>query len=135
MRKNSDTSEKAKRIVLQRIGADSPILQCGKAKYPVHGKVVHIRYCSENSKAPNKYNLNANTISADFEIWICGNADHYYLLPVSLMQKIYCHPDGYVDQRHPKIRIVSVDTGQHHVTFARGGEWRDISSYFGATLA
>ena len=89
-----------------------------------------------NIRAPEKYkfNINPNTLSADYELWVCGNASVYYLMPISLMQSIYQNSNTYVDRMHPEIRVVSVDIHTHMVAYASGGIKSCLKSYLGATL-
>jgi len=98
--------------------------------------VVHVRYCSPNANAPVKFkfNINPNTLSADYELWVCGSATVYYLMPISFMQGIYDNPNSYIDRRNPEIRVVSVDTDSHTVTYASGGVSSSLRSYLGVTL-
>lgn len=129
-------SNQAKRATLQQVAGNSPIASAGKAKVSIGRWLVHIRYCSGNQFAPGKYkfNINPNTLSADFELWICGASQHFYLMPVSLMREFYRHPAAYIDSYHPNIHIVSVDAEQHKVTYARGGTSANLSRYFCALL-
>lgn len=132
----SSESHQAKWEALRQIADVLPIVPAGTAKVTVGQRLIHIRFCSENHSAPGKYkfNINPNTLSADFELWICGCPKHFYLMPVSLMTEFYQHPGAYVDGRHPDIRIVSVDAQQHRATYARGGTSANLIQYFGALL-
>lgn len=57
-----------------------------------------------------KFNINPNTLSADYELWICGSAGVWYLVPIDLIGRIYSDPAAYPDHRHPEIRVVSLNT-------------------------
>lgn len=133
----SNESHQAKQATLRQIAGNSPIVSAGNAKVRIGSWLIHVRYCSENQSALGKYkfNINPNTLSADFELWICGEPQHFYLMPVSRMREFYRHPEAYVDNYHPNIHIVSVDAEQHKATYARGGTWADLSQYFRALLA
>jgi len=87
-------------------------------------------------RAPDKYkfNINPNTLSADYELWVCGSADIYYLMPISVMREIYENPNTYTDNTHPEIRVVSVDAYSHFATFASGGTGTSLKPYLKATL-
>lgn len=126
-----------KKKALTKIAKGQAIAPSGNAKVLIGTRVVHVRYCSPNVNAPEKFkfNINPNTLSADYELWICGNAETYYLMPTSLMQSIYDNPDTYVDRRHPDIRVVSVDANLHTITYATGGVKSNIKDYFCATLS
>ena len=127
---------KVKRAVLQEIAGNRAPMPAGQAKFRIGEQCIHTRYCSESFSSPDKYkfNINPNTLSANYELWICGGPKHYYLMPIVLMQEVYNHPGSYVDRHHPEIRIVSVDVGAHRLTYAAGGESIDLSRYFRAVL-
>lgn len=109
----------------------------GSSKYRLNKNTVHARFCSKDKGRSTKfkYNINPNTLTADFELWVCGAATTYYLMPVALMQTIYDDPDSYVDRVHPEIRVVSVDTSSHKVTYARGGKFKLVGQYFNAQFS
>ena len=69
---------RVKGMVLQRIAGNTAPAVVGTAKFRIGRWVVHTRYCSENVSAPEKYkfNINPNTLSADFELWICGGPEN-----------------------------------------------------------
>lgn len=108
----------------------------GRAKYRVSDSIVHVRFCSQNSSAPDKFkfNINPNTLSADYELWVCGSASTYYLMPVSVMQTIYDDPNTYQDRHHPGIKVVSVDISSRTVTYASGGVNLNVRQYLGGKL-
>jgi hypothetical protein len=129
-------SDIEKNTALSKVARGATIAPAGNAKVRITKSVVHVRYCSANAKAPGKFkfNINPNTLSADYELWVCGNASVYYLMPISLMQDIYNNPGTYVDRRHLEIRVVTVDTHSNTVTYASGGVKSSLEAYLGATL-
>ena len=76
-------SNSEKNAALSKIAKGSAVAPAGNAKVRIGKSVVHVRYCSQNAKAPGKFkfNINPNTLSADFELWVCGRATVYYLMP------------------------------------------------------
>lgn len=124
-------SKAEKDAALAKIANGAQTVSVGKSKFRVGRSVVHVRFCSENARAPEKFkfNINPNTLSADYELWVCGSAQTYYLMPVAFMREIYDNPSTYVDRMHPEIRVVSVDTGAHFVTFATGGVGATLKPY------
>jgi hypothetical protein len=70
-------------------------LNAGKSKYRIGQRLVHVRFCSADAAGSTKFkfNINPNTLSADFELWLCGSAKTYYLMPVALMHSIYENPN------------------------------------------
>jgi len=129
-------SKDEKNAALAKVAKGANVVTAGNAKFRIGKAVIHVRYCSPNAAAPGKFkfNINPNTLSADYELWVCGSADVYYLMPISFMREIYDNPDTYVDRRHPEIRVVSVDTYSHNVTYASGGVKGSLRAYLGSPL-
>lgn len=124
-------NEAIKDKVLSLIAGPNGYVFIGKSKYRLGKQSVHVRFCSANRNTGlmYKFNINPNTLSADFELWICGNTETFYLVPVTVIKDIYSNPNTYVDRHHPDIRVVSVDTERHLVMYARGGQSKDIRKY------
>jgi hypothetical protein len=114
-------SDDIKTAVLRQLSSQTQPIALGKAKYAFGQRSVHVRFCSTNSRAPNKFkfNINPNSLSADYEVWICGAAGCYYLISLGVVQAMYHHSAAYPDRAHPDIRVVSVDVDRHTVRFAR----------------
>lgn len=125
-----------KKSALLTVANESSVVSLGKAKYQVASSVVHIRFCSRNSRVAEKFkfNINSNTLSADYELWVCGSGSLYYLMPVSFVREIYDNPNTYEDRHHPGIKVVSVDTTSHTVTYASGGVNASLKQYLGARV-
>ena len=124
------------KTVLERIANGTTVEYTKKSKVRIGKSIVHFRYCSTKPTARWRFNfnINPNTLSADYELWICGKAAVYYLMPISFIQDIYDNPDTYALRKNPEIRPVSVDTYSHTVTYAKGGVKKSLEAYFGATL-
>lgn len=108
----------------------------GPAKYHIGDKIVHLRYraAPKADHVTYAYNINPNTLSADFEIWICGNTNTYYFIPIQIIKEIYNDPGAYVDQRHPKLRVVDINTKNHKASYSRLGNTKVLSSYFQSVM-
>lgn len=119
-----------KAAVLDRLKG-GPWKQTGQTSYRFRAGVVHARF---KTSAPFSFNINPATLRADYELWICGSQEFYYLLPRHLLNLMYTHPSAYVDKRHPNIRVVSLDVQRHHAKFARGAASADIRPYFLSSL-
>jgi hypothetical protein len=129
-------SASQKHAALKAIANGAPVVTAGKAKVRVGKSVVHVRFCSENARSPGKFkfNINPNTLSAEYELWICGSADTYYFMPVSFIRSIYDNPSTYEDRHHPGIKVVSVDAPSHSVQYATGGISASLKAYYRARL-
>ena len=108
----------------------------GRSNYSISGKIIHLRFCSSNKLRSShyKFNINPNTLMADYEVWVCGSINSYYLMPINLMTQIYSDPQSYVDSLHPEIRVVSVSIETHMVNYGRGGKKLDIAPYYNKIL-
>lgn len=125
-----------KRAVLTRIAGGKRCQPAGRAMYRIDGDLVHIRFCSTDRLGSRRYkfNINPNTLRADWECWICGSDRIYYLVPTQLVRKLYNDPAAYTDSHHPNIRVVSVDTSHDQTLYARGGRKTSVAHYRGVTL-
>jgi len=125
------SGETIKRSVLERIAKGEPIVSKGKAKYLIRGKIVHVRFCSFDPRDSSrfKFNINPNTLTAEYELWICGDESTFYLIPIGIIRDIYEDPDAYIDRHHPEIRVVSLNTYTNQVTYGIGGKSLNIGLY------
>ena len=129
-------SAEVKKMVCSKICGSQEWFSAGRAKIRVGNDIVHVRFCSTTRPAPSKYrfNINPNTLSATYELWICGDADTYYLIPIDVIKGIYSDPEAYQDYHHPEIRVVSIDSDGHYVTYAVGARSLSIEPYLCAVL-
>ncbi len=132
-------SDKAKYRVLEKIADGQLILDAGRAKKRIGVEVVHYRWNSIDRNRPEhfKFNINNNTLTANWELWICGSEDLYYLLPIEVIKEMYHDPDSYADNTHSSqnIKVVSVNTSNNTVTYASGSKQIDIKAYRDSTLS
>lgn len=130
-------SEVEKQSALLAIANGLYVVSLKKSKWQVGHSVVHVRFCSHNPRAAAgqfRFNINPNTLSADYELWVCGSGSLHYLMPVSFVRGIYDDPNTYEDQHHPGIKVVSVDAMSHTVTYASGGVNASPRQYLGAKV-
>ena len=96
----------------------------GSSKFRLGSHVVHTRFCSEDADRPGKFkfNINPNTLTADFELWVCGAPSKFYLVPMPILKKVYDDPATYVDRAHPEIRVVSIAAHLNRAQYGSGGK-------------
>lgn len=125
-----------KEAVLESIAGGTSWRPAGRAKFQLGGRIVHVRFCSSNksNRTQYKFNINPNTLTADYELWICGGENQYYLIPKRVIQGIYNDPDAYIDHHHPEIRVVSVDLARHEAMYAPEGKSINLERFFQVTL-
>jgi hypothetical protein len=125
-----------KQNVLNIISKGSNYVSIGRSKYRINSNIVHVRYCSTSSsnKSLYKFNINPNTLNANYELWICGNLNYFYLIPTEIMTMICEDPNTYPDNHYPDIRVVSVDISKDKIIYGTGGKSLNISKYFKKVL-
>lgn len=133
------SNEATKNSVLAQIANGQPVsvaLGKGRAKWQVGAHVVHVRFRTspKSDGVTFAYNINPNSLTADYELWICGSESVYYLIPNVEIRAIYDDPDTYPDFQHPEIRVADIDTLHHRALYGRGGKSRDFTQYFCRTV-
>ena len=127
-----------KENVLSRIAHGKQWKKVGvdrKEKWQVGDKIVHIRYRARPLYGGvYSYGINPNSLEADYEVWICGDTEKYYLIPTNVIKMIYNHPDAYPDHTNPEIRVPYVHVGTHRCRYSPNGLIFDFSVYYRATL-
>lgn len=125
-----------KKAVLNRLSGGQRWVELGKSKVKVRDAVVHVRYCSPEGRSGThfRFNINPNTLTADYELWICGDPDHYYLIPIRMVEGWHKDPAAYLDRHHADITVVSVDTSSHTLQYAARGRQADLTPLFCRTL-
>ena len=128
--------DEIKRYVLTAISHNRDWYPLKRNKFRIDNYVIHLRFCSTDKLGTSKYkfNINPNTLNSNYEVWICGNRNTYYFIPIKIIQKMYNDPDAYIDRRHPKIRIVTVNIKNNNAWYARVGKKINLTPYFCGTL-
>ena len=120
---------KIKNDVLSLISPNTSPIRYNRGMYRCNKNIIHTRYCASADRK-FKFNINPNTLKADYELWICGTANQWYLIPIKLIQRMYNHPEAYIDRHHPEIRVVGVYTDKHQAAYAKPSIKLDIKPYF-----
>lgn len=132
-RSSTQTRDQLKMKVFQSVAPGSAPRLRGRELYRFGTLSVHVRYCAPTG-GNFRFNINPNTLRADYELWICGGEQHWYLTPVCVLRQMYEHPAAYQDSHHPEIRVVSVDALMHRASYASRSITLDLSPYFRAVL-
>lgn len=123
--------QRTKENVLNQIANGQKIVKCPSSKWQIGDAILHVRYRTNPVPGGCQYsfNINPNTLKADYEVWICGSENRYYLIPISIIRKMYEHPNTYIDSRY-QYRVASIDVNTHRCLYARGGCDKDFTDYF-----
>lgn len=124
-------NEQIKESVLERVSAGTSRSRVGRSLHRAGTRVVHVRYCSTDSARSThyKFNINPTTLIAHYELWICGSANSYFLIPMHVLKHVYEHPAAYPDRYHAGYRVVSVDLDNSLMLWGRGGRRTDLAPY------
>lgn len=127
--------ELEKRKALKTIAADKRIVRLPRANVGIGDKTVHVQFRPEPKTAPDiwSFNVNKNILLADFDVWVCGTGESYYLVPKNVVREIYNVADGWTDSTYPDIKVVQIDR-QSHVCSYREAPGMDFSAYYQARL-
>lgn len=119
--------------VLGRIAPGKYAFNFDRSMYTLDGRIIHTRFCS-GGRYGVMFSLNPASLRADYELWICGHPDYYYLIPQEIIRSMYTHPRAYRDRHNPNARIVRVFEYENIVCYAKMGVKMDIEEFFCATL-
>jgi hypothetical protein len=104
----------------------------GRGTYRIGWHRVHIRFCSRDAERPDlfKFNVNAETVAANFEVWVCGSPSSWYVIPVAIVRGMYDHPRAYPDHQASTHRVVvSVNRSTDFAQYLQGGGGVSIHAY------
>lgn len=118
-------------IIFQKLADGKTIIDIGNHKVKIGDKVVYWRRKgfpqSGSPKFP--YNINPNSLSADFALYICGDEQNYFLLPIAFIKMMNSHPNAYPDNRNPGYTIITIDIRDLDVLYARPSIRLDLRPY------
>ncbi|MCO5234265.1 MAG: hypothetical protein M9888_11080 [Chitinophagales bacterium] len=119
--------------VLSKLAGGQRITTIKRSLVRINGLLVHYRMKSQASDGASKFpfNINPTTLTADFEIWICGSEEIYYVIPKTIIKKIYDDPDTYTNKtpNQEDIKTLTVNTFANEVAYGRNGKKLDIAKY------
>ena len=110
-----------------------------KHRVEINGIVIHCRFVTNGTRADDEYryafNINPNTLTAQYELWVCGTSKWYYLIPIDVIKEIYNDPDVYVNN-HPQelMRTMNIVTADDIVIFGKNAKKKEFRQYWNATL-
>lgn len=127
--------ELEKRNALRKIAGDRPIARMPRATVMIGRQTVHAQFSAAPKTAPDtwSFHVNKNILLADFDVWVCGTGESYYLVPKDASREIYNAADGWSDSAHPDVKLVEIDR-QSHICVYRAGQGIDFSAYYQASL-
>lgn len=123
-------------IIFQKLADGKTITDLGKHKVMIGTSKIHYRFKSFPKANPDKFpfNINPNSVDAEFELFICGSEHKYYLIPIDILKMMYSHPNAYPDRHHPNIRVITIDSFRDKVTYAKPSISLDLTPYKNKSL-
>lgn len=124
-----------KEKVLKRVSNGNEIIYLPKAKVKINNLIYHYREDSYKPSGKYPFNINPNTLSSDYEIWICGSENIYYLIPKFEIEKIYF--SGATPNQTPgQENIITIDIyPANDIVKVRKGFQLDFSTYRNKTIS
>ena len=93
--------------VLRKIAGYKAFKKVGRVSYEIDGNTYHIKVkTGQLKKYP--FNINKAVLSADYEVYVCGTDELYYVIPVELIRKMHLDPSAMPDYTHPGLTVVDV---------------------------
>lgn len=118
---------------MRKIAGGRASKKVSKVTYEVEGKLFHIKVrTGQLRKYP--FNINDAVLAADYEVYVCGTDDLYYMVPVELIKRMHSDPSAMPDHTHPGLTVVDIHPDDERVVYGTGGKSLSISKYKNATL-
>ena len=73
-------------IVINKIADGRQVSPLPKNKVKIDNKIFHYRQDKYHPNGKYPFNINPNTLSADFEVWICGDENIFYAIQINEIQ-------------------------------------------------
>jgi hypothetical protein len=130
-----EDARQAKLTVLNEIGGGLPIEETGEDRWDLGGfHELHVRFASSRGWTGYPFNINSNTLIAQYEVWICGHESEWYFIPMEDISKLWRCEGAYPDRRNPGCQILNIDPYNNHKLGYATGKSKDFTEYFCATL-
>ncbi len=126
-------TDKHREIVLSALSGGNVTRKIGNVTYEIEGKSYHIKMVTGN-KSKYPFNINNTVLKADFEIYICGSSELYYVIPINVIKMMHEDPAAMPDNTHPGYTVIDVHPNEDKIIYGTHGKSIDISSYRNSIL-
>lgn len=130
MREKTDPHRKK---VLDKIADDDEYRQIGRVSYDIAGKIFHIKVVT-GKKKNYPFNINKTVLKADYEVYVCGTSELFFVIPISIVKKMHEDPNAMPDYRNKDYTVVVVKPLENKITYATKGKAINIGIYRNATF-
>jgi len=121
-------TDKYREAVLQKIAGNKEFIKAGKVTYTIDGNNYHIKVKTDDLKK-YPFNINNAVLSADFEVYVCGSDELYYVIPNELIKLMHTDPDAMPDHSHPGLTIIDVFPQENKIIYGTGGKAINIECF------
>ena len=122
------TIEFYRQQVLLRISNGYQPIQEGRVTYSINGLIFHIKG-KAGSGNDYPFNINNAVLGADYEVYICGNSNLFYVIPIDIIRQVHSDPNAMADRHNPGYTIIHIRTDVNELLYAAPAQTIDISSY------
>jgi hypothetical protein len=126
-------TDKYRESALQKIASGRVYLKIEKVTYEIEGKRFHIKVKTGNLKK-YPFNINDTVLAADYEVYVCGTQDLYYVVPVELIKQMHTEPSAMPDNTHPGLTIIDIYPAEDIIIYGTGGKSLSIVKFRNITL-
>ncbi len=114
--------------VLKKISQGKEYLRFGGVTFIIDNRKYHIKVkTGQLKKYP--FNINPTVLEADFEVYVCGNDNLYYLIPITLIKEMHTDPSAMPDHRYSGYTVIDVHPGKNIIKYGTGGKFINIGKY------
>ncbi len=118
--------------VLKKLAKGKPFARLSQVTYDIDGNKFHIKAKTGHSD-DYPFNINNKVLEADYEVYVCGNSDLFYAIPIDIIKKMHSDADAMPDNRHPGYTIVHVRPNEDKIKYAAPSKSVNIKLYKNCT--
>jgi len=122
------TTESYRQEVLRRISNGYRPIKQGKVTYSINGFSFHLKVKTGISN-DYPFNINDTVLSADYEVYICGDHNLFYIIPIDIIKKVHSDPNAMGDRHHPGYSIIHIMPDVDELLYAAPAQTIDITRY------
>jgi len=119
--------------VLLKIAGGKAFRKSGTVSYIIDGYTYHIKVKTGQLKR-YPFNINKSVLSADYEVYVCGTDELYYVIPVELIRKMHSDPSAMPDYTYPGYTVVDVCPDEEKIIYGTGGKSLNVGAFRNVTL-
>jgi hypothetical protein len=114
--------------VLQKISHGKKYSKSGSVTFSIENKHYHIKVKTGHLKK-YPFNINPTVLEADFEVYVCGDDNLYYVIPMTLIKEMHTDPFAMPDHRYDGYTVVDVHPHENIIKYGTGGKYLNIEKY------